>query len=66
MGRPKETQLNSTVKFMRIFVSKSLSSPSSFFPLPSRFHSLGVAESGYETRKNARLEPKMISGILMG
>ncbi|TAG58758.1 MAG: hypothetical protein EAZ28_13885, partial [Oscillatoriales cyanobacterium] len=26
----------------------------------------GVAESGYETRKNARLEPKMISGILIG
>ncbi|MEG4397031.1 substrate-binding domain-containing protein [Microcoleus sp. BROC3] len=26
----------------------------------------GVAESGYETRKNARLEPKMISWILMG
>ncbi|MEG4931521.1 hypothetical protein QUA99_32160, partial [Microcoleus sp. F10-B2] len=25
-----------------------------------------AAESGYETRKNARLEPKMISGILMG
>ena len=27
---------------------------------------LGVAESGYERRKNARLRPKMISGLLIG